>query len=78
MFFIFLNGKYKIFYDIIIQNIINILNNNNKYSIQYETNVPDSEQALINIKKKFHKTKRISCYFQHKQDLIKNINLLII
>ena len=52
MFFIFLNGKYKIFYDIIIQNIINILNNNNKYSIQYETNVPDSEQALINIKKK--------------------------
>ena len=63
MFFIFLNGKYKIFYDIIIQNIINILNNNNKYSIQYETNVPDSEQALINIKKNSIKQKEFHVTF---------------
>ena len=75
-FYILLNGKYERFYEIVLENVNKIINDNNKYMILYETIVTDSEKALVNvIKKIFPNTQRISCYFHYKQDLIKNIKI---
>ena len=71
-FYILLNGKFERFYEIVLENLNKIINDNNKYIIQYETIVTDSEKALVNVFKKIiPKTQRISCYFHYKQDLIK-------
>ena len=78
-FYIFKNGKYERFYEIVLENVNKIINDNNKYSIQYETIVTDSEKALVNlIKKIFPQKQRISCYFHYNQDLIKNIRMYVL
>ena len=75
-FYILINGKLEIFYDILFQSLINIITNNNKIELLIESIVTDSESALINIVEKyFPKVQRISCYFHYTQDLLRNIKI---
>ena len=70
--FILMNGKFKIYYDIIFSSIISILTLENKYVSNIETIVADEERELIN-EKYFPYSRVISYFFRYKQDLLLNI-----
>ena len=72
--YILINGKYEIFYNHILESVINLITQNREYELTVETIVTDSEKALINaVKKYFPNVRRIACFFHYKQNIIKNI-----
>ena len=72
--YILINGKYEIFYNHVLESVINIITQNREYELVVETIVTDSEKALINaVKKYFPNVRRIACFFHYKQNIIKNI-----
>ena len=72
--YVLMNGKFKRFYEIIFENIINIITQNNLYKLNINTIVADAEKALIKvIKNYFPISKLVICYFHYKQNIIQNI-----
>ena len=72
--YILINGKYEIFYNHVLESVINLITQNREYELEVETVVTDSEKALINaVKKYFPNVRRIACYFHYKHNIIKNI-----
>ena len=73
-FYILLNSKKEELYDIVFESIINNILKEDYNNLNFETIVTDQELALINsIKKFFPNTKRISCLFHYKQDILRNL-----
>ena len=76
--YILINGKYEIFYNHILESVINLITQNREYELAVETIVTDSEKALINaVKKYFPNIRRIACFFHYKQNIIKNIKIMV-
>ena len=74
--YILMNGNKEEFYNLIFKDIIDIITLQNKYSISIDTIVTDSEKGLINVVKKFFPTtRRISCLYHYKQDIILNLRI---
>ena len=72
--YILINGKYEIFYNHVLESIINLITQNREYELNVETVVTESEKALINsVKKYFQNSRRKACFFHYKQNIIKNI-----
>ena len=72
--YILLNSKKEEIYKYAFSGIINLLKDGDKISLKVETIVTDQEKALINIIKKFFpNSKRISCLFHYKQDILRNL-----
>ena len=72
--YVLMNGKYKKFYEIIFENVIDIITQHNHYILNINTIVADAEKALINvIKKVFPNSKLVICFFHYKQNIIKNL-----
>ena len=72
--YILLNSKKEILYDLIFKSIINNIFDNEALSLNLEIIVMDQEEALVNtIKKFFPNSKRISCLFHYKQDILRNL-----
>ena len=73
-FYILMNGKKEIFYNIVFESIINIITDFRKIDIEINSVVSDSEKGLINtITKYFPNAQRISCFFHYTQDIVRNI-----
>ena len=69
-----MNGKKEEYYDLVFKDILDIVTFQKKFSININTIVTDTEKGLINIIKKYFPTsKRISCLYHYKQDLIRNL-----
>ena len=61
-------------YDIVFESIINNILKEGYNNLNFETIVMDQELALINsINKIFPNTKRISCLFHYKQNILRNL-----
>ena len=72
-FFILMNGKDEMFYNIVFENVINIITQRGLYKLSIKSIVTDSEQALVNsVEKNFPNIQRISCLFHFKQDIVRN------
>ena len=72
--YVLMNGKYKKFYEIIFENVIDIITQYNHYKLNINTIVADAEKALIDvIKKVFPNSKLVICFFHYKQNIIKNL-----
>ena len=73
-FYILMNGKKEIYYNIVFESIINIITDFRKIDIEIISVVSDSEKGLINtITKYFPNAQRISCYYHYTQDIVRNI-----
>ena len=73
-FYILLNSKKEELYDIVFESIINNILKEDYNNLNFETIVTNQELALINsIYKFFPNTKRISCLFHYKQDILRNL-----
>ena len=73
-FYILMNGKKEIFYNVVFESIINIITDFRKIDIEINSVVSDSEKGLINtITKYFPNAQRISCYFHYTQDIVRNL-----
>ena len=58
----------------LFDSVFKIISNFTKDIISFETVVTDQESALINIVNKyFPNTRRITCFFHYKEDLIRNL-----
>ena len=72
--YILMKGNKEEFYNIVFKDVIDIITLQNKYTIKIIAVVIDSEKSLINtVKKFFIKTRRISCLYHYKQDIIRNL-----
>ena len=72
-FYILVNNKSEVMYDMIFKSIIKILTQNNIYRLEVKTITTDTEIALINaVNNNFPNAQRIGCWFHLKQDLIRN------
>ena len=64
----------EILYEIIFESILDLITNNNVFKLEIETIVTDEEKALkIIINKYFPFSKRITCYYHYKENIIRNI-----
>ena len=72
--YILLNSKNEDLYNMVFEDVINLITWKGKKEINIKTIVTDSEKALMNlIKKYFPKSQRVACYFHYKQDIVRNI-----
>lgn len=70
----FMSGKSEQHYDYVLESRINIITQERAFEIEIDTIIIDSEQALINVVKKyFPNSRKIACFFHYKQDLVRNI-----
>ena len=75
-FYILVNNKSEVMYDIIFKAIKRILTQNEIYNLEIKTITTDSEIALINaVNNNFPNVQRIGCWFHLKQDLIRNARI---
>ena len=72
--YILLNSKNEDLYNMVFEDVINLITWKGKKEINIKTIVTDSEKALMNsIKKYFPTSQRVACYFHYKQDIVRNI-----
>ena len=71
--FVIMNSKIEEGYDIIFQNIKELLDlGQNKYNFDFETITTDNEKGLIySITKNFPKVTRVACYYYYKNNIQK-------
>ena len=72
--YILLNSKKEILYDLVFESIVKNIFANDLGALNLETIVTDQEEALVNtIKKFFPNSKRISCLFHYKHDILRSL-----
>ena len=72
-FYILMNKKYYILYEMIFQSIFFILTQNNLYSITFESLITDDEKALLKAAKKIFPIKNnYICLYHFKKDIFNN------
>ena len=68
-----MNGNKEEYYNLVFKDVLDIITIQNKFCISINTIVTDAEKPLINtVKKYFPNTRRISCLYHYKQDVIRN------
>ena len=74
--YILMNSKKEILYQYVFESIVRLLSDGKNNHISFDTIVTDQETGLINvITKIFPNSKRISCLFHYKQDILRNIKM---
>ena len=75
-FYILVNNKSEVMYDLVFKSIKRILTQNYIYNLEVKTITTDTELALVNaVNNNFPNAQRIGCWFHLKQDLIRNARI---
>ena len=74
--YILMNNRNELSYNMIFEEVINLITFNRLLDLEIETIVTDSERALMNaVKTFFPKAQRVACYFHFKEDILRNLRV---